>query len=107
MITTDGFLYSTSELKQKGILDKKGFPESYDMPQLISFLNAVKNNVAPVKAPKYSHQIYDIIPDEFDIIDDPDILIVEGSTFYNYRRPNKFTSVIFSTFQFTWMPIQV
>ena len=78
MITTDGFLYSTSELKQKGILDKKGFPESYDMPQLISFLNAVKNNVAPVKAPKYSHQIYDIIPNEFDIIDDPDILIVEG-----------------------------
>ena len=78
MITTDGFLYPTATLKQKGILDKKGFPESYDMPHLIQFMNAVKNNVGPVKAPKYSHQIYDIVHDEFDVIDDPDILIVEG-----------------------------
>ncbi|QFP80266.1 type I pantothenate kinase [Latilactobacillus graminis] len=78
LMTTDGFLYPTATLKQKGILDKKGFPESYDMPRLIHFMNAVKNNVEPVKAPKYSHQIYDIVPGEFDIIDDPDILIVEG-----------------------------
>ncbi|WP_413476121.1 type I pantothenate kinase [Latilactobacillus fuchuensis] len=78
MMTTDGFLYPTTVLKQKGILDKKGFPESYDMPKLINFMNEVKNNIGPVKAPQYSHQIYDIVPDEFDVIDDPDILIVEG-----------------------------
>ena len=77
MITTDGFLYPTATLKQKGILDKKGFPKAW-YAALIQFMNAVKNNVGPVKAPKYSHQIYDIVPDEFDVIDDPDILIVEG-----------------------------
>lgn len=77
-ITTDGFLYPNSELTRRGILDRKGFPESYDMEALINFMNAVKSDKANVLAPKYSHQIYDIIPDQFDVVDRPDILIVEG-----------------------------
>lgn len=78
MITTDGFLYSNAELEKRGILARKGFPESYDMHALIQFLNDVKNADGVVKAPKYSHQIYDIVPGEYDEIDQPDILIVEG-----------------------------
>jgi len=77
-ITTDGFLYPNAELERRGILDKKGFPESYDMPKLIDFLDAVKNANDVVKAPRYSHQVYDVLAGEYDEIDDPDILIVEG-----------------------------
>lgn len=78
LITTDGFLYSNHELEKRGIMDKKGFPESYDMNRLINFLGDVKNGVPHVGAPLYSHEIYDIIPEEFEYIDQPDILIVEG-----------------------------
>ncbi|MEO2817852.1 type I pantothenate kinase, partial [Lacticaseibacillus rhamnosus] len=60
------------------ILDRKGFPESYDMELLIHFMNNVKNASGVVRAPKYSHQIYDIVPNEYEVIDRPDILIVEG-----------------------------
>lgn len=78
LITTDGFLYPTAELEKRGILDKKGFPESYDMELLLDFLNAVKNGKDNLQIPKYSHEIYDIIPGEFEEITQPDILIVEG-----------------------------
>lgn len=77
-ITTDGFLYPNAELERRGILDRKGFPESYDMELLIHFMNNVKNASGVVRAPKYSHQIYDIVPNEYEVIDRPDILIVEG-----------------------------
>ena len=77
LITTDGFLYPTAELKRRNLLTKKGFPESYDMPLLINFINDVKNGL-PAKAPVYSHEIYDIIEGRFDLIEQPDILIVEG-----------------------------
>ena len=78
MITTDGFLYPNETLEQKGIMNKKGFPESYDMHRLITFMGDVKSGVRNIKVPKYSHQIYDIVPDEYETIDRPDILIVEG-----------------------------
>ncbi|MGO3733363.1 MAG: type I pantothenate kinase [Vagococcus sp.] len=78
LITTDGFLYPTDELIQRGILDKKGFPESYDMERLLDFLNAVKNGEDNLDIPIYSHEVYDIIPNEFETISQPDILIVEG-----------------------------
>ncbi|SEM81651.1 pantothenate kinase [Ligilactobacillus sp. WC1T17] len=77
LITTDGFIYPNALLKKKGIMARKGFPESYDMPRLIKFVNDVKNGI-PAKAPVYSHKVYDIVADKFDIIDKPDILIVEG-----------------------------
>lgn len=77
-ITTDGFLYPNNVLKEKGLLDDKGFPDSYDMGKLIQFLNDVKQSKPNVTAPKYSHQVYDVIPDEVDVVNQPDILIVEG-----------------------------
>ena len=78
MITTDGFLYPNRILKKKHLMRIKGFPESYDMPKLIKFLNAVKTCQHEVKSPVYSHQVYDVIPHRYDIIDRPDVLIIEG-----------------------------
>lgn len=78
LITTDGFLYPNDVLKTKGIMDRKGFPESYDMEALLNFLNAVKSGEKNIQIPVYSHDVYDIVSDKFEIIDQPDILIVEG-----------------------------
>lgn len=78
LITTDGFLYPNQELIKKGILNRKGFPESYDMEKLIEFLLDVKTGKPHVTYPVYSHRIYDIVPDQFAEVNQPDILIVEG-----------------------------
>ncbi|MER2173035.1 MAG: type I pantothenate kinase [Carnobacterium sp.] len=78
MITTDGFLYPNKTLIEKGIMNRKGFPESYDMQQLISFLGDVKNGKSSVVSPVYSHEFYDIIEGEEHVLEQPDILIVEG-----------------------------
>lgn len=78
LITTDGFLYPLAKLKADNILNKKGFPISYDTQRLIRFLADIKSGKREVKAPIYSHLTYDIIADEFDIVDQPDILILEG-----------------------------
>ena len=78
LITTDGFLYSNEELKKRNLMARKGFPESYDMTALIQFLNDVKAGKELIKAPVYSHKVYDIVPDQFDYIMHPDVLIVEG-----------------------------
>lgn len=78
LITTDGFLYPNQVLKEKGLSERKGFPESYDMDRLVRFLADVKNGEPNIAVPKYSHQKYDILPDKFYTIDQPDILIVEG-----------------------------
>ncbi len=78
LITTDGFLYPNEILEEKGIMNRKGFPESYDARALIAFLSAVKSGKDKLEVPVYSHLHYDIIPNKFDIIDLPDILIVEG-----------------------------
>ncbi|WP_137597023.1 type I pantothenate kinase [Paucilactobacillus kaifaensis] len=78
MITTDGFLFSNAELKKRHLLERKGFPESYDMEKLLTFLNDVKRGEAVVKSPVYSHATYDIVPDRMHRIERPDILIVEG-----------------------------
>lgn len=78
LITTDGFLHPNAVLEDRGILDKKGFPESYDRRSLLAFVVAVKSGVPEVSAPVYSHVIYDIVPDEQITVSSPDILIVEG-----------------------------
>lgn len=78
LITTDGFLYSNEELKKRNLMARKGFPESYDMASLIQFLNDVKAGKELIKAPVYSHKVYDIVPDQFEYIVHPDVLIVEG-----------------------------
>ena len=78
LVTTDGFLYSNEELIKRGILNRKGFPESYDAKSLIGFLSAAKSGREVLSAPVYSHLYYDIMPDESQEIAYPDILIVEG-----------------------------
>jgi type I pantothenate kinase len=78
LVTTDGFLYPNAELKRRGILNRKGFPESYDAKRLLAFLSSAKSGQRVLKTPMYSHLYYDVIPDETDVIKEPDILIVEG-----------------------------
>ncbi len=78
LITTDGFLYPNEELFKRGILDRKGFPESYDRKALLKFVSEVKSGAAEVSAPVYSHMSYDIVPGEKVVIKQPDVLIVEG-----------------------------
>lgn len=78
LVTTDGFLFPNAELKRRGLMDRKGFPESYDMDKLVTFLNDVKAGKDEVDAPTYSHSVYDVMPDKPQRIIKPDILIVEG-----------------------------
>jgi type I pantothenate kinase len=78
LITTDGFLYPNAVLDREGLMEKKGFPESYDLPALLRFLSDIKAGLHPVRAPVYSHLIYDVIPNQWVEIERPDILIVEG-----------------------------
>lgn len=77
LVTTDGFLYPNKTLEEKGLLRRKGFPESYNMELLLGFLDAIRNGIK-TSIPVYSHEIYDILPDQVQEIDIPDILIVEG-----------------------------
>jgi type I pantothenate kinase len=78
LVTTDGFLYPNAELERRGILDRKGFPESYDRKRLLKFVSDVKSGVESVTAPVYSHLSYDIVDGEFEEIRTPDVLILEG-----------------------------
>jgi type I pantothenate kinase len=78
MVTTDGFLFPNAVLERQGLMQKKGFPESYDLPLLLSFLSDIKSGRARVRAPVYSHLTYDIVPNQWTEVDRPDILIVEG-----------------------------
>ncbi|WP_435541671.1 type I pantothenate kinase, partial [Glaesserella parasuis] len=78
LITTDGFLYPNAELERRGLMARKGFPESYDRRGLVDFLSAVKSGAEEVKAPCYSHMRYDIVPDAHISVHRPDVVIVEG-----------------------------
>lgn len=78
LVTTDGFLLPNAELSRLGLMERKGFPESYDTPALLKFLSRVKAGERNVAAPLYSHLVYDVIPGEETVVDRPDILIVEG-----------------------------
>ena len=78
MITTDGFLYPNAELERRGIMSRKGFPESYDRLALLKFMADIKSGAQSVSAPVYSHLVYDIVPGEQNTVSNPDVLIVEG-----------------------------
>jgi type I pantothenate kinase len=78
LVTTDGFLYSNAVLERLGLIQKKGFPASYDQALLLSFLSDIKAGRRQVRAPVYSHLSWDIVPNQWQEIDQPDILIVEG-----------------------------
>jgi type I pantothenate kinase len=89
LVTTDGFLYPNAVLEREGLMERKGFPESYDLPALLRFLNEVKAGRHPVRAPIYSHLVYDVKPNEWVTVDQPDILIVEGLNVLQTGRPPK------------------
>jgi type I pantothenate kinase len=78
LMTTDGFLYANAELERRGLMERKGFPESFDTERLLRFLGDVKSGVARVAAPVYSHFHYDVLPGQEVIVEQPDILIIEG-----------------------------
>jgi type I pantothenate kinase len=78
LVTTDGFLLPNAELQRLGLMERKGFPESYDASAIVRFLSAVKAGERNVKAPTYSHLTYDVLPGAHVTVDRPDILIFEG-----------------------------
>ena len=95
LITTDGFLYPNAVLEREGLMERKGFPESYDLPALLRFLTDVKAGRRPTRAPIYSHLVYDVMPNHWVEIDRPDILIVEGlNVLQAGRLPSKDGEVI-------------
>ncbi|MGT2843789.1 type I pantothenate kinase [Streptococcus hongkongensis] len=88
MVTTDGFLYPNSYLIEHNILNRKGFPESYDMELLLQFLDKMKTG-KDAEIPMYSHEIYDIIPDQCQVIENPDFLIIEGINVFQNPQNNR------------------
>ena len=80
LVTTDGFLHPNRVLEERGLMARKGFPESYDRRRLVRFVADLKAGVAEVTAPVYSHLVYDILPGEMQAVRQPDILILEGLT---------------------------
>ena len=78
LVTTDGFLYPNAELERRGLLQRKGFPESYDRRALLRFVVDIKSGKDEIEAPTYSHLVYDVVPDEKVVIKRPDIVIIEG-----------------------------
>jgi type I pantothenate kinase len=78
LVTTDGFLYPNRVLEERGLMNRKGFPESYDLRRLTRFMAELKSGAEEVRAPVYSHLVYDIVPGQETVIQRPDIVIVEG-----------------------------
>ena len=100
LITTDGFLYPNARLAELGLLDRKGYPESYDRRRLVQFVMDVKSGAPEVTAPVYSHLLYDIVPGRSITVSQPDILIVEGLNVLQpaRRRTNGTTGLAVSDF---------
>ena len=78
LVTTDGFLYPNAELEKRSLMHRKGFPESYDRLALLNFVADIKSGKENVQAPVYSHLTYDIVPDKFETVSSPDVVIIEG-----------------------------
>ncbi|HLM41699.1 MAG TPA: type I pantothenate kinase [Microvirga sp.] len=96
LVTTDGFLLPNAELTRLGLMERKGFPESYDTSKLLHFLADIKAGKRNVKAPLYSHLVYDVVPGEETTVDRPDILIVEGlNVLQPARMPKDGTAIPF------------
>ena len=96
LVTTDGFLFPNAELERRGLLARKGFPESYDVRRLLAFLHDVKSGATDVRAPTYSHLTYDVLGTDHDVVVcQPDILIVEG---LNVLQTSRGTTTFVSDF---------
>src|SRR3712207_6376501 len=89
LVTTDGFLWPNAVLEARGLMTRKGFPESYDRRALIRFLADVKSGRGEVRAPVYSHQSYDVLPGQQQVVDRPDILVLEGLNVLQAGRDRK------------------
>jgi type I pantothenate kinase len=89
LVTTDGFLHPNATLIERGLMRRKGFPESFDRARLVAFLAAVKSGTPQLEVPIYSHLVYDVVPGEHLIVDQPDILIVEGLNILQPGAPGK------------------
>ncbi|MFN3890038.1 MAG: type I pantothenate kinase [Beijerinckiaceae bacterium] len=101
LVTTDGFLLPNAVLEAEGLMDKKGFPESYDGAALLRFLSQVKAGEHNVTAPAYSHLTYDVVPDQYTTVDRPDILIVEGLNVLQPSRPGRDIPFVSDYFDFS------
>ncbi|GAA5175677.1 type I pantothenate kinase [Pseudonocardia eucalypti] len=89
LITTDGFLYPNAELEARGLMTRKGFPESYDRRALLRFVTEVKGGKDAVRAPVYSHLVYDIMPEQSVVVRRPDILLLEGLNVLQPAPPSR------------------
>jgi type I pantothenate kinase len=89
LVTTDGFLLPNVILEREGLMNRKGFPESFDLPALLRFMSDIKAGERHVEGPVYSHLVYDVVEGEKIVIDQPDILIVEGLNVLQTGRPPK------------------
>jgi type I pantothenate kinase len=104
LVTTDGFLYPNEILRRKNLMERKGFPDSYDVGALLRFLSAIKSGRPNVRAPLYSHLTYDVTPGEFVTVDQPDILIFEGLNVLQPRelpKDGKFVPFVSDFFDFS------
>ncbi len=104
LVATDGFLFPNAVLEREGLMEKKGFPESYDMPAMVRFLSEVKSGAPVARAPVYSHLTYDIVAGEYDSVRRPDILILEGLNVLQTSRPGgngESTPVVSDFFDFS------
>jgi type I pantothenate kinase len=95
LVTTDGFLYPNAVLTDRGIMNRKGFPESYDTRRLIEFLRELKSGAPSATAPVYSHVVYDIVPGDEVVVQQPDIVILEGLNVLQVGDYNEFVSDYF------------
>ena len=93
LVTTDGFLFPNAELERRGLMERKGFPESYDRRALLRFVSKVKSGAPEVRAPFYSHLAYDIVPDAEIVVNAPDVLIVEGLNVLQPASPGRSLAV--------------
>lgn len=93
LVTTDGFLFPNAELERRGLMERKGFPESYDRRALLRFVSRVKSGAAEVRSPFYSHLRYDIVPDAEIVVRRPDVLIVEGLNVLQPPAPGRSIAV--------------
>ncbi len=104
LVTTDGFLYPNAVLRERNLMERKGFPESYDVGALLRFLSAIKSGHAHAYAPVYSHLTYDVMPGEYVTVDRPDILVFEGLNVLQPRelpKDGKFVPFVSDFFDFS------
>lgn len=101
LVATDGFLFPNAVLQREGLMDRKGFPESYDVPAMVSFLSAVKSGALSASAPVYSHLTYDIVAGEAEMVEQPDILILEGLNVLQTARRSDTSPVVSDFFDFS------